>query len=367
MTMTGDGPMLISLADYERAAEEVLELGAHAYYAGGATDELTLRDNIDAWQRIALMPRVLVGAAERDPSVSILGRRRPHPLIVAPMAFQRLAHEDGELAVARASAAAGATITVSTYSTATLPGIAEAAPDGSRWFQLYVDRDRGFTRDLVAQAVEQGYEALVITVDLPVVGVRERELRWPVEVEEIPALIQHARGSRGEDPATPMEIASGTDPGLNWADIERFAADTPIPVIVKGVLAPEDAVLAAEHGARAVIVSNHGGRQLDTVIASAEALAAVVEAAAGRIDVLVDGGIRRGTDVFQALALGACGVLVGRPILWGLAAGGEPGARRVIEILLEEFDATLALTGAIRADDINARFLAPGYRVGPTT
>ncbi len=363
--MTFDGPTLISLADFERVAEEVLERGALAYYAGGATDEVTMRDNLAAWQRIAIVPRVLVGAEQRDPSVTFLGRRRPHPLIVAPTASQRLAHPDGELAAAQAAAATGAVVSLSTYASVTQAELAQAAPDATRWFQLYVFRDRGISRELIAQAIEHGYEALVITVDLPVVGVRERELRWPVEAEvAAPMAERWLAGSDGESP-TPSEIASGTDAGLTWADIEAFAAASTIPVIVKGILAPEDAVLAAEHGARAVVVSNHGGRQLDTVLATADALGPIVEAAGDRIEVLVDGGIRRGTDVLKALALGARGVLVGRPILWGLASGGAAGAARVLDILLAEFDTALALSGALRADAVDRRFIAPRRGVGP--
>ena len=360
-----DGPSLISVADFERVAEEALDRGALAYYAGGATDEVTMRDNVAAWQRIGIVPRVLVGAEERDPRVTFLGRRRPHPLILAPTASQRLAHPDGELAAGRAAAATGAVVSVSTYASATLPEVANAAPEASRWFQLYVFRDRAVSRELIAQAIAHGYEALVITVDLPVVGVRERELRWPVEAEVAAPMAERWLAATGQDAPTPSEIASGTDPGLTWADIEAFAAESTIPVIVKGVLAPEDAVLAAEHGARAVVVSNHGGRQLDTVLATADALGPVVEAAADRVEVLVDGGIRRGTDVFKALALGARGVLVGRPILWGLAAGGTAGAVRVLEILLAEFDTALALSGALRADAVDERFIAPRRWVGP--
>ncbi len=363
--MTTDDSTLISIADFERVAEEVLDRGALAYYAGGATDELTMRDNVAAWQRIAIAPRVLVGADERDPSVTILGRPRPHPLIMAPMASQRLAHPDGELAAARAAAATGAVVSISTYASASLPEIARAAPDATRWFQLYAFRDRGISRELVAEAIEHGYEALVITVDLPVVGRREREERWPVEVDVAAPMAERWFTGAGPHGATPSEIASGTDPGLTWADIATFASESSIPVIVKGILAPEDVALAAAHGAQAVVVSNHGGRQLDTVLASAEALGPVVDAAAGEIEVLVDGGIRRGTDVFKALALGATGVLVGRPILWGLATGGDAGAQRVIEILLEEFDIALALSGALSAEAVDQRFLAPGRRVGP--
>ena len=281
------------------------------------------------------------------------------------MAAQRLAHPDGELAAARAAAATGAVVSISTYASASLPEVAQAAPDASRWFQLYVFRDRGISRELVAEAIEHGYEALVITVDLPIVGQRERELRWPVEVEAAAPMAERWLSAAGPHAPTPSEIASGTDPSLTWADIERFASESSIPVIVKGILAPEDAALAAAHGAQAVIVSNHGGRQLDTVLATADALGPVLDAAGGDIEVLVDGGIRRGTDVFKALALGASGVLVGRPILWGLATGGEAGAQRVIEILLAEFDVALALSGALRAEAVDRRFLAPGRRVGP--
>jgi isopentenyl diphosphate isomerase/L-lactate dehydrogenase-like FMN-dependent dehydrogenase len=363
--MMPDGSTLISLADFERVAQEVLEPGALAYYAGGANDEVTMRDNVAAWQRIPIVPRVLVGAERRDPSVTFLGRRRPHPLILAPTASQRLAHADGERAAAQAAAATGAVVTISTYASTTLPEVAQAAPDATRWFQLYVFRDRGISRELIAQAVAHGYEALVITVDLPVIGVRERELRWPVQTEVTAPMAESWLAGAGGDSPTPSEITSGTDAGLTWADIEAFAAESTIPVIVKGILAPEDAVLAAEHGARAVVVSNHGGRQLDTVLASADALGPVVEAAGDRVDVLVDGGIRRGTDVFKALALGARGVLVGRPILWGLAAGGRAGVTQVLEILLAEFDTALALSGALRADAVDLRFIASRHRVGP--
>jgi 4-hydroxymandelate oxidase len=357
--MTAQPPAPISVADYERLAEEMLEPGAHAYYAGGAADELTLNDNVAAWRRLAIRPRVLVGAGKCETSVTVLGKPRPHPLVIAPMAFQRLAHPQAEIATARAAAATGAVFTVSTFATASIPALAEAAPDGvsDRWFQLYVFKDRGISRELVAQALEHGFEALVITVDLPVVGVREREVRWPVEVEHDPELLQHVRLATGSD-LTPAEIADQTDPDLTWADIAQFARDTPLPVLVKGILAPEDAILAAEHGARGVVVSNHGGRQLDTVLAAVDALEPVVQAAADRLEILIDGGIRRGTDILKALALGARAVLVGRPILWGLSVGGDEGVRSVIELLLSEFETALALSGAIRAADLDPSFLA---------
>lgn len=341
----------ISLADYERDAERVLDPGAFGYYVGGAGDELTLRDNLAAWRRWAILPRVLTGVGERDPSVEVLGRRRPHPLVIAPMAFQRLAHPDGELATAVAAAQTSAVMCLSTLSTSGLDAVAESAPEATRWFQVYVFRDRGVTREMVSQAVKHGYEALVVTVDLPIMGVRERDLRSGVDAAASAVPSALAAGARNS--LTPADFAGLIDPDLRWADIEKLVAESPLPVVVKGVLAPEDAVLAAEHGARGVVVSNHGGRQLDTVPAGVDALPAVVEAAGDRLDVLVDGGIRRGTDVLKALALGARAVMVGRPVLWGLAVDGPTGAATVLRILLGELDAALALTGSPRAGELS--------------
>jgi isopentenyl diphosphate isomerase/L-lactate dehydrogenase-like FMN-dependent dehydrogenase len=355
---TDPPPPLVSLADYELAAAGRLEPGALAYYAGGAGDEITLRDNVAAWRRLAIAPRMLVGVGRRDPSVTVLGKRHQHPLIVAPMAFQRLADPDGEVATARGAAKAGATICLSTLGTTSAPALAQDAPECGRWFQLYVFKDRGVTRDLVAQAFEHGYEALVVTVDLPVLGVRERELRTGVHAATADAVASAvAAGAKGL--MTPADFAALVDPDLNWYDIERFAAESPLPVLVKGILTPRDARLAADHGARGVIVSNHGGRQLDTALASADALPAIVEAVGDRLDVLVDGGIRRGTDVLKALALGARAVLVGRPILWGLTLDGADGVARILNILLTELDNALALAGAPRAAELNPDFVIP--------
>ncbi|MBV8989093.1 MAG: alpha-hydroxy-acid oxidizing protein [Solirubrobacterales bacterium] len=331
---------LISLADYERAAEHLLEPPALSYFFGGAGDEITMRDNVHAWKRFAIKPRMLVGVAAGELSVTVLGRPRPHPLIIAPMASQGHADPEGDVATARAAAATGAVMCLSTLATVGVTELAHAAPDLTRWFQLYVFRDRAYSDQLVAQAVELGYEALVVTVDLPVLGVRERELRFPIE-------------------QGPSEMAPLIDPLLSWKDIERFASDCPLPLLVKGILTPEDARLAIEHGARGVIVSNHGGRQLDTVMSSADALAPIVDAVAGEIDVLVDGGIRRGTDILKALALGAQAVLVGRPILFGLVVGGSDGARRVLEILIAELDTALALAGVARAADLGRANVVP--------
>ncbi len=354
---------LISLSDYERAAARRLAPGAVAYFAGGAGDELTLDDNVAAWRRLALVPKTLVGVRHRNPSVTLLGRRRPHPLVVAPMAFQRLAHPDGELGTATGAAAREAVMCLSTLATTAPGAMAEAVPEGTRWFQLYVFSDRGVTRDLVAAAVEHGYEALMVTIDLPILGVRERELRLGIHAAAEAVTSAHAAGAQGT--LQPADFTRLIDPDLTWTDIEQFARECPLPVIVKGILTPEDARHAIEHGARGVVVSNHGGRQLDTVLSGADALPAVVEAVAGAIDVLVDGGIRRGTDVVKALALGADAVMVGRPLLWGLAMAGAAGAARVLEILLEELDVALALTGAPQAAELDHSFVTRAPWVNP--
>lgn len=355
--MTARAPdRLISLADYELAAAAVMEPGAHGYVAGGAGDEVTLRDNLEAWRRLAIRPRVLVGVGARDPGVELLGSRRAHPLLIAPMAFQRLAHPEGEVAMARAAQGTGAIMCLSTLANTSPPELAQAVPEAPRWFQLYVFADRGVSRELMARAAAHGYEALVVTVDLPVMGVRERDLRSGVTASSAESVSSPAAaGAQGT--MTPAEFAGLIDPDLSWRDVERLAAESPLPVIVKGVLGPEDARLAADHGAQGVVVSNHGGRQLDTVLSGADALPAVVEEVGDRIEVIADGGIRRGTDVLKALALGARAVMVGRPVLYGLAVDGSAGAQRVLEILLREFDAALALSGAGRADRLDPSYV----------
>jgi 4-hydroxymandelate oxidase len=359
---------LLSLADYERAAGEAVSREALGYIQGGAGDEITLADNVAAWSRLALRPRMLVGAGSCDPGVTLLGARRPHPVIVAPTAFQRLAHPDGEIGIARAAAATETIMCVSTLASAGAASVAEAVPGGTRWFQLYVFTDRGVTRDLVANAVEHGYEAVVVTVDRPVLGVRERELRSnlrgagddtaaPDAIASPGAVAAPAPGpARGMRPA---DYSALIDPDLRWADIELLASECPLPVLVKGILIAEDAELAIAHGAAGVIVSNHGGRQLDTVLSGADALAPIADVVGGRIDVLVDGGIRRGTDVVKALALGANAVLIGRPLTHGLAVAGGRGAQRVLEILLTEVENALALTGCPRATDLDRSFVTP--------
>jgi isopentenyl diphosphate isomerase/L-lactate dehydrogenase-like FMN-dependent dehydrogenase len=341
-----------TITDFETRAADLLPEGAHGYYAGGAGDEITLRDNVAAWQRLALRPRVMVDCAERDPSTTVLGRRHAHPLIVAPTAFHTLATPDGETATARAAAATDTPFCLSTLSTTGLLELATGAPEARRWFQLYVFKDRGITREMVAAAVDHDYEALVLTVDLPVFGRRERDMRSGFVLEQASAIPNvGAAGARGT--LSLQELGELFDQSLTWEDVGRFAADSGLPVLVKGVLTPEDARRAVDSGAAGIVVSNHGGRQLDTVLSGADALPAVVDEAGDEVDVLVDGGIRRGTDVLKALALGARAVMIGRPVLWGLTVGGEKGVRRVLELLLADIDTALALAGAPRAAELD--------------
>jgi len=342
----------VNVYDMERLAEARLPAGPWGYYAGGAGDERTLRDNRAAWGRRALRPRVLVDVDAIDPSTTVLGGRVDFPVLVAPVALQKMAHPDGEAGMARAAGAAGTAMCLSTIATSTPAEVAEGAPDTRRLFQVYVLRDRGVSRHLIDQAVDTGYEALIVTVDAPRAGRRERDLRTGFAVPEgidMPAVSAATGHTAG---ITPAGFLSLVDLTLTWKDFEELASHSPIPVLVKGVHTAEDAVLAVEHGAAGVVVSNHGGRQLDGVLATADILPEVVAAVGDRTEVLVDGGIRRGTDVLVALALGARAVLIGRPALWGLAAGGEAGALRVLTMLREEIELGMRLLGTPTVADI---------------
>jgi isopentenyl diphosphate isomerase/L-lactate dehydrogenase-like FMN-dependent dehydrogenase len=335
----------INIADFERLAGEKLDPGVAGYFFGGAGDELTLRENVSAWAQWRLRPRMLAGLREWRTLVEVLGEETSMPVLVAPVAYQGLVDPEGEVAMARAAAAAGTVMCLSTLATMRPRPVAEAAPGGRRWFQLYCFQDEGVTRALIDEACECGYEAIVVTVDAPRGGNRERDRRTgfkiPADlgVPNVEAALGSGRAITIEETFELME------PALTWSYLEDLVSDCRVPVLVKGILTSEDATLAIEHGAAGVVVSNHGGRQLDRCLSTAEALPEVVDAVEGRGGVLVDGGIRRGVDIAIALALGADAVLVGRPALWGLAAGGEAGARRVLELLREELELTLALCG----------------------
>ncbi|WP_213451968.1 alpha-hydroxy acid oxidase [Rhizomonospora bruguierae] len=325
-------------ADLRARARERLDPAHWDFFAGGAGDERTVRANEEAFGRVRLVPRVLRATGPRDLRTTLFGTELAAPILVAPTAFHRLAHPDGELATARGAAAAGAVLVVSMA--ATTPVEAIAAAGGPLWFQLYPQPDREFTAAVVRRAEAAGCRALVVTVDSPVFGRRERDHRHGFH--DLPAGLacENMRDAGGVVRAIAM------DADLGWDGVDWLRGITGLPILLKGVLHPADADLAVEHGVSGLLVSNHGGRQLDGAIATADALPAVAKAVGGRLPVLVDGGVRRGTDVLAALALGADAVLVGRPVLWGLAAGGADGVRRVLDLLREDLDRALALAGA---------------------
>jgi isopentenyl diphosphate isomerase/L-lactate dehydrogenase-like FMN-dependent dehydrogenase len=341
---------VINVADFEAAARERLEPGVYDYIAGGAGDEHTLRENRAAFERWELRPRVLVDISSVSTATTVLGTEIALPVLVAPTAFQRLADPEGELATGRAAAAAGTIMSLSTLSSVTPAELAAAAPEAPRWFQLYWSRDRGFTQELVETAADSGFMALVLTVDLPVAGRRERDVRAAFMLPDDLPLPNIPEELRGDDFHTALHAV--VDDTLTWRDLEWLRSICELPLVVKGILTSEDALLAAEHGATAVVVSNHGGRQLDGVPPTLDVLPEVVEAVGERVEVLLDGGIRRGIDVLKALALGARATLSGRSVLWGLAAGGEEGATRVLELLRREVELGLKLLGCPSPADV---------------
>jgi isopentenyl diphosphate isomerase/L-lactate dehydrogenase-like FMN-dependent dehydrogenase len=342
----------VNVLEYERLAEEALEAGPLGYFAGGACDEQTLRENVEAFARIKLRPRMLVDVSNVSAATTVLGTEVSMPLLVAPTAIQKMCHPDGEPATARAAAAVGTLMTLSTIATATPAEVAAAAPGAPRWFQLYCFKDEGVTRALVDQAVEEGYSAIVLTVDAPRGGRRERDLRTGFQVPAGVKVPSVAAALSRPATLTIAELFAMFDLTLTWRDLERIRGLSDLPLLVKGVLTEEDARLACEAGVDGIVVSNHGGRQLDGVAATIEALPEVVDAVEGRAEVFVDGGIRRGTDVVKALALGARAAMVGRPVLWGLATGGEDGARHVLELLRDELELALLLCGCPTPADV---------------
>jgi 4-hydroxymandelate oxidase len=355
----------INLHDYEELARQRLPQMAFDYFFGGAEDEVTVRENRLGWQRWRLRPRVLVDVATRDLTTTILAQTTALPLLLAPCAFNALAHPEGELAVARAAAAAGVIQIVSTAGTFSLEEVAAEAPAAPRWFQLYCYRDRDVTKWLVDRAMAAGYRALCLTVDAPLVGRRERDTRncfglppgmtWKnLERVGLDRMQADERGS-----ALERYIASIWDTSLTWEAIGWLTELSPLPLVIKGILTADDARRAVDHGAAAIVVSNHGGRQLDGVLSTSEALGEVVDVIGGEAEVLVDGGIRRGSDILKALALGARAVLIGRPYLWALAVAGQAGVEHMIEILRSELDLDMALAGRPTIESIDRSLVCP--------
>jgi isopentenyl diphosphate isomerase/L-lactate dehydrogenase-like FMN-dependent dehydrogenase len=325
----------INVFEYEAIAQSKMDPAHWDFYAGGSDDEVTLRSNRAALERIRLRPRVLVDVSKIDTRTSVLGTPVDMPLLVAPTAIHCLAHPEGECATAQAAGRANTLMIASTTSTRSLEDISQAA-SSPLWFQLYVYPSLQFAENLVHRAETAGYRAIVLTVDLPTLGNREKDRRNNVVIPPPPFFEANFVGveKSGQEWVT-----------LTWESLSWLRSITPLPILLKGILTAEDALLAIEHGMDGIIVSNHGGRQLDTAIASIEALPEIVEAVAARCEVYFDGGIRRGTDILKALALGARAVLVGRPVLWGLAANGAEGAYHVLEILRKELELAMALSG----------------------
>jgi isopentenyl diphosphate isomerase/L-lactate dehydrogenase-like FMN-dependent dehydrogenase len=349
---------LLTLADAERVAETLVSPEAWGYIAGGAGDERTVRWNREAFSRYRLRHRVLVDVSQVTTETTALGTPVSLPVLVAPTAFQLVAHEERELGTARGAAAARTIMCLSTLATASPREVAEAAPDAPRWLQVYVFKDRAVTDDVVAQSVEAGFSALVLTADLPVIGIRDRELRadWGGRFPEgdVPAFVAARARTAQEGDALRM-----LDDAVEWGYVDELRERHGLPVVVKGLVTADDARLACEHGAAGVVVSNHGGRQLDGSVAALEALPEVVEAIDGRAEVYLDGGVRRGSDVVTALALGARAVLVGRPVLYGLAYGGAEGVERVLEILRSETENALALLGCSSPTEVTRAHIMP--------
>lgn len=343
--------MLLNVLDYEAAAAEKMDSLAYGYVAGGVCEDSSLRDNRACWERIRLVPSVLRAVGEPSVSCQVMGLEQPMPLMIAPAAAHKLAHEEGELATARAAKSLGVTQVLSTMSNVSVEDVASVGHDV--WFQLYIDRERELTESIVQRAEKAGCKALVLTVDVPVFGLRENLVRagWdPSLFKELPHLATEQDPS-GMEGLVRMSFA-GIDPALDWETVTWLQSITSMPVWVKGVLNPDDACRALDAGCAGVMVSNHGGRQLDTVVSAVDVLPAIRKAVGSQAQLIVDGGVRRGMDIFKALAFGANAVMVGRPIHWGLALEGESGVRRILEILQHELVNTMQQCGCTSIADI---------------
>lgn len=334
-----DEPAFIVVEDYEPTARGRLAADVYDYYAGGAGNEWTLAENRRAFERLVIRPRVLAGAHPPDPSTEVLGTPISFPVMVAPWAYQRMAHPDGELATARAAARAGTVMVVSSATHAYLEDVATAS-DAPKWWQLYLYTDRAYTDEMIDRVVSAGYAAICFTVDLPVLGLRDRDARND--------FVPDTSGGDQE-----------YDPSIAWDDIAWVRERAPLPFLLKGIMTAEDARIALEAGVDGIVVSNHGARQLDSVAAPITVLPEIVDAVQGRIPVLVDGGFRRGTDVFKAIALGASAVMVGRPTCWGLTVAGEDGVVDVLRIVREELENVMALAGTRTIADITSAHIGP--------
>ncbi|XP_044750645.1 hydroxyacid oxidase 1-like [Coccinella septempunctata] len=353
---------LVCVDDYEKYAFSFLPRKNLDFYRSGAGAEITLHDNKKAFQRYRIRPRILRDVSRRDLSTTVLGQKISMPIGIAPTSLQKMAHPDGEIASAKAAEQLGTIFILSTASNSTIEEVSEAAPNCVKWFQLYVFKDRNVTRNLIERAERAGFEALVLTVDLPVIGIRLADKRnkfmLPENIEYANFKeIAHELKNKNSKVDLPAYLNSLSDASLQWQDIEWLKKITKLPIILKGIMTPEDALLAVKVNVDGILVSNHGGRQLDGTCATIDVLREIAEAVESKTEIYLDGGVRDGTDVFKALALGAKMVFVGRPVLWGLAYDGEKGVKDVMEILKREFDTTLALSGCSTINDIRSNMV----------
>ncbi|PSR96471.1 Peroxisomal (S)-2-hydroxy-acid oxidase [Actinidia chinensis var. chinensis] len=330
---------ITNVTEYDAIAKQKLPKMVYDYYASGAEDQWTLQQNRNAFSRILFRPRILIDVTKIDMTTTVLGFKISMPIMIAPTAMQKMAHPEGEYATARAASAAGTIMTLSSWATSSVEEVASTGP-GIRFFQLYVYKDRNVVAQLVRRAERAGFKAIALTVDTPRLGRREADIKNRFTLPPFLTLknfegLDLGKMDKADDSGLASYVAGQIDRSLSWKDVKWLQTITKLPILVKGVLTAEDARLSIQAGAAGIIVSNHGARQLDYV----------VKAAQGRVPVFVDGGIRRGTDVFKALALGASGIFIGRPVVFSLAAEGEAGVRKVLQMLREEFELTMALSG----------------------
>ncbi len=348
-----------NIVDIQKLVKERLDSATFDFYYGGAADEITLKENETAYQKLKLLPKVLTGVAEANTTQNIFGESFDTPFIIAPMAFQKLCHPQGELETAQGAALAGAHMIVSTYTTMPLQEIAAVLPR-KPWFQLYILKERALTKEIVQTVESLGYSALVLTVDAPIYGKRERELKNPlcmdISIPDIEHIIKKTFPELQLNSA--KQLSAFLDPTISWDDLAWLKSITKLPIILKGILREDDAKIAMSNGVSGIIVSNHGGRQLDTTPATISVLPRIAEVVDQEIELFIDGGIRRGSDVFKALALGAKAVVIGRPVIWGLANEGRMGVYKVFNTLLEEFKSTMILCGCSKTADITCDFIA---------
>lgn len=355
--------LLLNVGDYAHAARAKLSKEVCDYYEGGALDEITLRENTAGWERLKLYYHVLAGVGDRDLRTTLLGRKISMPIVVAPTAFHELACAEGEIATAKAAKAAETAFILSSLSNTAMESVFAVAAS-PRWFQLYIYKERAITQALVQRAEAAGAEAIVLTVDAPGLGTRERDMRNRFTLPEGLCVENLSPLGKGKMPnvsgsGLAAYVRDNFKSDLGFDDLDWLCGCTKLPVVVKGVCRRDDARQVLEHGAKAIVVSNHGGRQLDTAPATCEVLPHIVDVAGDRCEVYVDGGIRRGSDVLKAIALGARAVLIGRPILWGLTVAGEQGALNVLGILRRELDEAMLLCGCTTLKDINRSLLTP--------